>query len=107
MYMDSKMELDSHAAMAVIGWHAHILSTSDRTVDVNAFTPEHTMIKAPLIDAALQYDSPNDWKSYILVIRNGIHIPSMMNNLIPLFLMREAGVAVNSAKDSHRGSDCE
>ena len=95
------MELDSHVAMAVIGWHAHILSTSDRTVDVNAFTPEHVMIKAPLIDAALQYDSPYDWKSYILVIRNGIHTPSMMNNLIPLLLIREAGVAVNDKPKIH------
>ena len=38
IYTDSRTELDSHANMAVIGWHAHILSTSDRTVEVNAFT---------------------------------------------------------------------
>ena len=68
MYMDSRMELDSHANMVVTGQHAHILSTSDRMVDVNAFTPEHAMIKAQLIDAALQYNSPYDGKSYILAI---------------------------------------
>ena len=68
LYMDSRMKLDSHANMAVIGRHAHILSTSDRTVEVNAFTPEHATIKAPLVDAALQYDSPYNGKSYILVV---------------------------------------
>ena len=56
--MESRTELDSHANIAVVGWHAHILSTSDRTVEVNGFTPEHATIKAPLVDAALQYDSP-------------------------------------------------
>ena len=95
MDMESRTELDSHANMAVIGRHAHILSTSDRMVEVNAFTPEHATIKAPLVDATLQYDSPYDGKSYILVIQNQIHVPSMTNNLIPPFLMQEAGVAVN------------
>ena len=87
MNIESRMELDSHANMAVIGRHAHILSTSDRMVEVNAFTPEHATIKAPLVDAALQYDSPYNGRSYILVIRNGIHVPSMANNLIRPFLM--------------------
>ena len=54
MYTDSRTELDSHENMAVIGWHAHILSTSDKMVKVNAFTPEHATIKASLVDAALQ-----------------------------------------------------
>ena len=53
MNMESRTEVDSHANMAVIGWHAHILSTSDRMVEVNTFAPEHATIKAPLIDAAL------------------------------------------------------
>ena len=75
--------------------------TSDRMVEVNAFTPEHATIKAALIDAALQYDSPYDGKSYILVIQNGIHIPLMMNNLIPPFLMRESGLAVNGKPKIH------
>ena len=101
MDMESRTELGSHVNMAVIGWHAHILSTSDRTEEVNVFTLEHATIKAPLVDAALQYDSPYDGKSYILVIRNGIHVPSMMNNLIPPFLMQEAGVAVNDKPKIH------
>ena len=101
MYTDSRMELDSHANMAVIRWYTHILSISDRTVEVNVFTLEHATIKAPLIDVALQYDSPYDGKSYILVIQNGIHITSMTNNLIPPFLMREVGVAVNDKPKIH------
>ena len=61
MYTDSRTELDSHANMAVIGRHALILSTSDRTVEVNAFTLEHATIKARLVDATLQYGSPLRW----------------------------------------------
>ena len=101
MYMDSRTELDSHANMAVIGQHAHILSTSDKMVEVNAFTPEHATIKASLVGAALQYDSPYDGKSYILIIQNGIQVPSMANNLIPPFLMRGVGVAVNDKPKIH------
>ena len=101
IYTDSRTELDSHANMAVIGRHAHILSTSDKTVEVNVFTPEHATIKASLVDATLQYDSPYDGKSYILIIRNGIYVPSMTNNLIPPFLRREAGVAVNDKPKIH------
>ena len=101
MPTDSRTELDSHANMVVIGCHAYILSTSDKMVEVNAFTPEHATIKASLVDAALQYDSPYDGKSYILIIRNGIHVPSMVNNLIPPFLMREAGVVVNDKPKIH------
>ena len=34
-------------------------------------------------------------RSYILVLRNALHVPSMKNNLIPPFVMREAGIKVN------------
>ena len=70
-------------------------------VEVNTYTPEHATIKAPLVDVALQYDSPYDGKSYIQVIRNWIHVPSMKNNLIPPFLMQEVGVAVNDKPKIH------
>ena len=101
MYTNSRTGLDSHVNMAVIGRRAHILSTSDKMVEVNAFTPEHATIKPSLVDAALQYDSPYDGKSCILIIQNGIHVPLMANNLIPPFLMREAGVAVNDKPTIH------
>jgi hypothetical protein len=46
------------------------------------------------VDAAVQYDCPYDGQSYILVIRNALHVPSMKNTLIPPFMLREADIRV-------------
>ena len=91
----SRTELDSHANMPVVGRHALVLSESGRHVDVNAFTPDYGAMTVPVVDAALQYDCPFDGQTYILVVRDALHVPSMKNNLIPPFVLREAGVQVN------------
>ena len=92
---DSRMELDSHANMAVASRNCYILAKTQRHVDVNLFTTEYSPIKAQLVDAVIQYDSPYHGKSYILVIINAIHVPSMMNDLLPPFMLREAGIIVD------------
>ena len=51
-------------------------------------------MQGPIVDAAVQYDCPYDGQTYILVIRNALHVPSMRNNLLPPFILREAGVRV-------------
>jgi hypothetical protein len=52
-------------------------------------------IQCSIVDAALLYDCPYSGDKVILLIRNAIHVPNMENNLIPPFVMREAGVVVN------------
>ena len=91
----SRTELDSHANMPVVGRHALVLSRSGQSVDVNPFTPDYLSMNVPIVDAAVKYDCPYDGKSYILILRNALHVPSMQNNLIPPFMMREAGLQVN------------
>ena len=46
------------------------------------------------MDAEVQYDCPHSMMTYILVSRNALHVISMMNNMIPPFLMQEAGIMV-------------
>ena len=48
-----------------------------------------------IIDAALFYDCPKTLKTYLIIVKNALHIPSMHHNLVPLFIMREAGLEVN------------
>ena len=43
----------------------------------------------------MQYDCPYSGKSFILVIINTLHVPTMCNHSIPPFAMIEAGVVVN------------
>ena len=90
-----RTELDSHANMPVVGRHAYIISDTGRIADVNAFAPAYDYMQVPIMDAAVQYDCPYDGISYILMIRNALHVLSMMkNNLLPPFVLREAGSRV-------------
>ena len=98
---ESRTELDSHATMTVIGKHAYILAEIGKTVEVNPFTPTYKPIEAPIVDAALQNDSPYERKSYVLVVRSALHVPSMCNNLLPPFMLREAGITVNDKAKIH------
>ena len=97
----SQTELDGHANMPVVGRNCYILSELGKYVDVSPFTPAYKALRAPMVDAVIQYDSPYDGKSYMLVIRNALHVPSMMNNLLPPFMLREAGVEVNDKAKIH------
>ena len=58
-------------------------------------------MEAELVDAALLYECPYEGKSYILVIRNAIHVDSMENNLIPPCILHEAGLQVNERAKIH------
>ena len=97
----SRTELDSHANMPVVGKYAYVIADTGKTVDVNPFTPDYDPIQVKLVDAAIQYDSPHSGESTILVIRNTLSYPSMNNNLIPLFILREAGITVNEIPKIH------
>ena len=96
-----RTELDSHANMPVVGQHAYILAELGKYVDVNPFTPHYKALRAPIADAVVQYDSPYDGKTYILVLQNAIHDPSMTNNMLLLFMMREAGIVVRDMAKIH------
>ena len=98
----SKLELDSHANMPVVGGTARIISKSGDTVDVSAYSPDYEPRQVPLVDAALQYDCPYDGSTHIMVIRHALYVPSMKNHLIPPFIMREAGIQVNEVPKIHQ-----
>jgi hypothetical protein len=92
----SRTELDSHANMVVVGKHCSIVEWTGRTAIVNPFTPDYdALTQVPIVDAALVYECPFSGREYILLVRNALHVPAMENNLIPPFIMREAGITVN------------
>ena len=91
---ESRTDLDSHANMPVVGREAYVLADLGKTRDVFPFSPDYKPLKVPMVDAALKYECPFDGKVYILVIRNALYVPSMDYNLIPPFMMREAGLIV-------------
>ena len=103
----STTELDSHANMPVIGINAYILSKIGETVDVAPFTPDYKPISVELVDAALKYECPYSGKIKILIIRRGLYVPSMTHNLLPPFMLREAGININEVPKIHVTSPTE
>ena len=98
----SRTELDSHANMVVVGRHCLVIEWSGRTAIVSPFTPDYdAMMEVPIMDAAILYECPFSGKDYILLVRNALHVPTMETNLIPPFVMREAGLTVNATPKIH------
>ena len=99
-------ELDTHANMVVVGRQATIISRSGRNAEVRAFSNECSKLEeVPIVDAAIAYDCPYTMKTYLLIVRNALHVPSMQHNLIPPFIMREAGLVVNDVPKIHCGDN--
>ena len=97
----TRRELDSHANMPVVGQHSYTINYSGQKVDVIPFTPQYRSMEAELVDAALLYECPYEGKLLILVIWKAIYVDSMENNLIPPFILREAGLQVNKRAKIH------
>jgi hypothetical protein len=89
-------ELDSHANMAVASCDCTVIARSGCFANI---TPFHKDIPAMEIveigDAMVAYDDPILLRTYLLVMRNALLIKSMDHNLIPPFLIWEAGLLLD------------
>ena len=95
-------ELDSHANMVVIGAQGTIIQKTGRYADVNAFSSDvGTMSRVPIVDAAVAYDCPFSGRTILMVARNALYVESMYHNLVPPFIMREAGLEVDEQAKIH------
>ena len=73
-----------------------------KTCDVESFDPSiGTVKKVHVVDAAISYDCPYLHQTFILIIRNELYIPTLENNIIPPFIMRESGITVNEKPKIH------
>ena len=78
----SRTELDSHANFCVVGRHCYIISWSGKTVDVAAFSESAGGLNVvPIVDCMLAYGCPLTNQVYILLLRNGLYVESMEENL--------------------------
>ncbi len=89
-------ELDSHANMAVASADCTIIAKSGNYADVTPFSEDLPVMEmVEIFDAMMAYDDPISHTTYLLVMRNALSIPSMGHNLIPPFLIRKAGLALD------------
>ena len=103
----SRTELDCHANMPVIEINAYFLSKIGETLDVDPFTPDYKPISVELVDAALKYECPYSGETKLLIIRRGLYVPSTTHNLLPPFMLREAGIIINEVPKIHVTSPTE
>ena len=79
-----------------------ILNDTGKTADVKPFSPDcRTLQKVKIVDVAVKWTCPIIDVDYILLMMNALHVPANENNLIPPFLMREAGIVVNDVPKMH------
>ena len=70
--------MDSHANMAVVGSNATKIQDTGRYVYVNAFANDFGRMKrVPIKDMAIAYDCPYQKKTFLLIIKNALHVPSI------------------------------
>ena len=75
---DPRTELDSHADMIVLGAHAFIFDSTNRTCNFQPFDPSlGTASKIPIVDGAVVYEYPYTGEIYVLILRNALHIPHL------------------------------
>jgi len=98
-----RSELDSHANMVVLGCNSYIFdSVPHKTCDMAPFDPKlGTSKKVPIVDGAIAYNCPFKLKTYILIAQNALYLPNIQHNLIPPFIMREAGLQVSEIAKIH------
>ena len=71
-------QLDTHANMVVVGSHATVFGQSGRRCDVHPFSSDCSKLESvPIVDAAMAYDCPYSMKTYMLTVRNALHVPSI------------------------------
>ena len=58
------------------------------------------MERVEIGDVAMAYDCPYLGRTYVLIMRNALLIPSMDHNLLPPFLIREASLFLDETPNS-------
>ena len=92
--------------MVVVGKHSTIIARTGKSCEVQAFSSEcDTLREISIVDAAVGYDCPETGKTWVLILKNALYVPTMERNLIPPFIIREAGLQVNDVPRIHCGED--
>ena len=92
----TRTEVDSHANMVVVGKNSTIFDDNGKKGTVNAFSETAGKLEdVPIVDTVVTYDCPYQCRTYLLLMRNALHIPELDVNLLPPFIVREAGIQLD------------
>ena len=92
----TRMELDSHADTTALGRVCYVMNDNGRTVTVEGFGESiGSLDDVKIVTAAVAYDCPSTFKTYILIFHEALYIPEMETHLVNPFQVRARGLAVN------------
>ena len=94
----SQTDLDSHDNIVVSERNVTIINDTGRRAKVSPFTPDYDSLHSvPIADTTIRYDCPFSGATFLLIVRNALSVPAMDHNLIPPFIVREAGIDIRCA----------
>ena len=98
----TRTELESHANMPVFGENCLLLSPmGKKSAAVAAFSPILEPMKIPIVDVCVKWIDPLSDDPHFLVFEDALYVEQMDHNIIPPFLLREAGWIVNEVARIH------
>ena len=97
------MELDSHAdTCALAQEHCALLQDTGKVVTVEGFGNAVQRVKdIPIVTAAVAYDCPITYSTFLLVFHEALLVPRMKSHLINPLQLRHQGLIVNEAMLQH------
>lgn len=99
--LSGRTDLDSHANMVVVGRDVLITARSGKTAEVQAFAPELDALSLPLVECVMLWECPFTDQQVLLVAKDAVYVETMDHNLVPPFMLREAGVIVDTTPKIH------
>ena len=101
-HQHARMELDSHADTCAIGDACLVLQDTGRTVTVEGYMESAgSSNEVPVVTAAVAYDCPTTFNTYILIFHEALRVYGMSTHLINHFQLREQGIIVNDTPLQH------
>jgi len=92
----SRAELDSNCDTCCFGQGVYVAEDTLKTISVNGFMEDlGTLPNVKIIAAAIAYDGPEAWHTYILFYHQALYIPTMQKHLLNPNQMRANDVIVN------------
>ena len=98
----ARLELDSHADTCAFGKTCLVLAATGRTVDVGGFQESIGSVRdVRIVHAAVAYDCPTSFKTFLLIYHEILYIPDMDDHLGNPCQMRDQGIVVNDIPLQH------
>ena len=73
-----------------------VFDDTKKTCTVNSFAESAGRLdNIKIVDIVVAYDCPYQCKTFLLLMRNTLHVPELHINLIPPFIVREGGNIVD------------